>query len=291
VLATGQLERALGHWPSTLTMAVGSFLAGASPEGGGAVAFPVFTKALDVPLVVARSFSLCIQAVGMSAASVVILLTRRPIEGRVVAISVAAAAAGFAAALVLLGDRGHPFWTRALPPAYVKVTFTFVLAAMAFVMFEALRAERYGVPRIRAWNARFTAGLALSAFAGGAIASLTGTGVNVLVFLFVVVMAGLHPRVRVPTSVIAMAAISVVGLLMLGVADGRLRVDLDGSGAVAAVAGEAAALGDASGTCSGSGSPRCRSSRGVLRSGPTSCTASRSAGSWGSSACSPSSRW
>ena len=47
VLASGSFGRALDHWQSALTMVFGSFLAGSSPVGGGAVAFPVFTKLLD----------------------------------------------------------------------------------------------------------------------------------------------------------------------------------------------------------------------------------------------------
>ena len=39
VIATGEFGRALDRWPSTVTMALGSFLAGASPLGGGAAAF------------------------------------------------------------------------------------------------------------------------------------------------------------------------------------------------------------------------------------------------------------
>jgi uncharacterized membrane protein YfcA len=239
VVATGHLERAIEHWPSAVTMALGSFLAGSSPEGGGAVAFPVFTKVLDVPPSVARTFSLCIQAVGMTAASVVIVLNRRPIERRVVVVATLGGTAGFVFGLLALGNSDTPFWESRLPPAYVKVTFTLVLATMAFVMFAALRAERFGRDRLTEPTGRVWGGVALAAFLGGIIASLTGTGVNAFVFLFVVVVAGLHPRVGVPTSVIAMAAISVAGLVVLGIGDGQLRVVVSEGGEVLSVAGRA----------------------------------------------------
>lgn len=57
-------------------MVLGSFVAGASAEGGVAVAFPVFTKVLCIPATDARIFGLMIQAVGMTVASIVIV-TRR----------------------------------------------------------------------------------------------------------------------------------------------------------------------------------------------------------------------
>ena len=58
VSVSGQWDRVSGHWQATLTMIFGSFVAGSTPQGGGAVAFPVFTKVLEVPPPVARSFSL-----------------------------------------------------------------------------------------------------------------------------------------------------------------------------------------------------------------------------------------
>ena len=72
VLSAGELDRLSHHWESAFTMIFGSFLAGSSPEGGGAVAFPVFTKVLEVPAQVARTFSLSIQAVGMTMAALII---------------------------------------------------------------------------------------------------------------------------------------------------------------------------------------------------------------------------
>ena len=80
VLSAGELDRLSHHWESAFTMIFGSFLAGSSPEGGGAVAFPVFTKVLEVPAQVARTFSLSIQAVGMTMAALIILLARRPVD-------------------------------------------------------------------------------------------------------------------------------------------------------------------------------------------------------------------
>ena len=67
------------NWYMSLTMAVGSFIAGATSEGGGAVAFPVMTLFFEVAPPVARDFSLMIQAVGMTAASFTILWTRTPV--------------------------------------------------------------------------------------------------------------------------------------------------------------------------------------------------------------------
>lgn len=238
VLGSGELERVASHWESSLTMIGGSFLGGASPGGGGAVAFPVFTKVLNVPPAVARSFSLCIQAVGMTSAAITIILAGRTIEPRALAISIVGGVAGFLVALFTLADVDALFWASRLPASYVKVTFTVVLAAMATVMLLSLRRGEFGSQHLVLWTRRMTVGLALAAFVGGALASLIGTGVNVFVFLFIVLVFGLHPRVGVPTSVIAMATISLVGLATLGVLDGQLVISTDAAGDVVRVGGE-----------------------------------------------------
>jgi hypothetical protein len=48
----------------TITMLIGSFIGGATSEGGGAVAFPVMTLVLKLAPSVARDFSLMIQCCG-----------------------------------------------------------------------------------------------------------------------------------------------------------------------------------------------------------------------------------
>jgi hypothetical protein len=49
-------------WFMSVTMLVGSFIAGATSEGGGAVAFPVMTLGYGIAPPVARDFALLIQS-------------------------------------------------------------------------------------------------------------------------------------------------------------------------------------------------------------------------------------
>ena len=48
----------------SITMIFGSMIAGATSEGGGAVAFPVMTLALHIQPSIARDFSLMTQSCG-----------------------------------------------------------------------------------------------------------------------------------------------------------------------------------------------------------------------------------
>ena len=61
------------HWFYPAIMVLGGFVAGITPEGGGAVAFPMLSVFFEVERSMARDFSLMIQSVGMTSASIFIL--------------------------------------------------------------------------------------------------------------------------------------------------------------------------------------------------------------------------
>lgn len=209
----------------------GSFVAGATPQGGGAVAFPVFTKLLGVNAPVARTFSLSIQAVGMGIAALIILVTRRPISLKAVGWGGASGLTGFLVGLLVVSDPTSDYWSSYIPGPFVKVSFTLVLGAMSWVVIASLRRPHRGTLELT-WNRRVTLGIVAAGIVGGVGSALTGSGVDVAVFIFVVILCGLHPRVAVPTSILAMAVVSVAGLAILGIAGGQLSVYLDPSGAV-----------------------------------------------------------
>ncbi len=241
VSAAGHWERVVDNWAAAITMVFGSFVAGSTPQGGGAVAFPVFTKGLEIPADVARTFSLAIQTVGMGAATAAIVINRRRVEWRVVAIALPVASVAFLAAAFLLGDGGEPFRPPLLPGPYIKVTFTLVIGAMALITYLGSRVRvrevHYELPAV---NWRTIAALVGMAAFGGVAAAFTGSGADVFIYLFVAVLLAVDPRVGVPTSVVVMAGISVLGFVTLGWLDGQLDVALAaGGGSMVAVGGGA----------------------------------------------------
>lgn len=242
VASLGLWSRVGEHWVAALTMVFGSFVAGATPQGGGAVAFPVFTKLLDVPAEVARSFSLCIQAVGMGTATLSIIINRRPVEWRAAATGGAVGSLAFIASLFAFGDRDAAFWPIDLPGPYIKVTFTLVVLAMGVVVVIGsripIRSVSAALPPL---NHRLRIALVVSAVLGGVASAFVGSGADVMVYLFVVVLFGVRAEVGVPTSVVTMAMVSIVGFVVLGLFDGQLSVDLDAAGQVVAVGGTALA--------------------------------------------------
>ena len=206
-------------------MVVGSFVAGSTPQGGGAVAFPVFTKVLTIPASVARSFSLVIQATGMVMASGSILLSGRKIDWKAYELGVAGGIVGFYVGLFALGDPSTPFWDSRLDSAYVKVSFTLIIFAVALIVRISARqtAKHEVVPN---WGPRPTVVMLAFALVGGLFSSLAGSGTDVMLFVFIVLVAGVTPKVAIPTSIVAMATVSTLGLAILGLLHGQLNIGL-----------------------------------------------------------------
>lgn len=245
VTVAGHWVRVGNNWQATLTMVFGSFVAGSTPQGGGAVAFPVFTKVLEVPSEVARTFSLSIQAVGMTAATIGMIIGRRVVEWRAIIIGGATAVVSFLVALFLVSDTSKPFWPAVLPAPYIRVTFTLVLASMAFIVYLGTRVPIRKVDTtLPPMNARLYVALVVAGILGGVFSALTGSGADVMIYLFIVVLFGVDPKVGVPSCVMAMTAVSIVGLVVLGIGDGHLSVQLSEgtTGEVVAVAGQSVSM-------------------------------------------------
>ncbi|MFG0274970.1 MAG: sulfite exporter TauE/SafE family protein, partial [Phycisphaerales bacterium] len=54
----------LDHWETALAMALGSYVAGSTPMGGGTIGFPVLVLILGEPAELGRGFSLAVQSIG-----------------------------------------------------------------------------------------------------------------------------------------------------------------------------------------------------------------------------------
>eukprot|EP00007_Cunea_sp_BSH-02190019_P001303 CAMPEP_0174241822 /NCGR_PEP_ID=MMETSP0417-20130205/25057_1 /TAXON_ID=242541 /ORGANISM="Mayorella sp, Strain BSH-02190019" /LENGTH=432 /DNA_ID=CAMNT_0015321125 /DNA_START=137 /DNA_END=1432 /DNA_ORIENTATION=+ len=200
-------------WPLTLTMLFGSFIAGASSEGGGAIAFPVMTLILNVNPLVARDFSIMIQSFGMTSASFLILYLRIRVEYRALIWSTLGGVAG-----VMIG---LSFVAPNLNSTVIKVTF--IAVWMSFVI--ALLIMNWGsfrgrsrkvfrmIPRFNWWKAGT---LVLFGFAGGVLTSMTGSGIDLFTFSMMTLLFRISEKTATPTSVILMAINTVVAVIWQG---------------------------------------------------------------------------
>lgn len=187
-----------------LTMIFGSFIAGATSEGGGAVAFPVMTLVFDIAPPVARDFSLMIQSVGMTAAAIAIIVFRIPVEWRAIRL------AGFAGAFGVIISL--EWLSPLLPPAYAKTFFLSFWLSFAVALYWI---NRNHCRAVRSQLDQHTPGqtlvLLLVGFLGGMITGLVGSGLDILTFSVLVLLFNLNEKVATPTSVILMASNAIAG--------------------------------------------------------------------------------
>ncbi len=192
------------NWHMTVTMLLGSFIAGATSEGGGAVAFPVMTLGFNTTPIVARDFSLMIQSVGMSAASIMIVLARVPVEWRAVLFSGVGGVVGVIVSIEMIAG--------SLPPAIVKMFFVSFWAGFGTALYLINRAEE-NVRTNYITNFSMPAAFLLfvTGVAGGVVSGMTGTGLDILTFSVLVLYFGVCEKVATPTSVVLMASNSLAG--------------------------------------------------------------------------------
>ena len=194
------------NWFMSVTMLVGSFIAGATSEGGGAVAFPVMTLAFGITPPVARDFSLLIQSVGMGSAALTILWTRIP----VVLPAVVLASLGGAVGMVV----GLEFVAPRVAPAYAKMLFTSLWLSFAFALFWINRyREREVLDHLPAFGPRPAALLIAYGVLGGVVSSITGSGLDIVTFSLLVLRFRVDETIATPTSVLLMAGNALVGAL------------------------------------------------------------------------------
>lgn len=192
----------LQHWYYPAIMVVGAFVAGLTPEGGGAVAFPVLSVFLDIDRVLARDFSLMIQSVGMTSASIFIL-TRRGVDRRAyrpLLLLVPVCFVGF-----VLGMR----WLQAIPVIIIQALFLSLITSFAIAYMASRHRGHRTVLKLTGWGERTL--LVLVLLVGGACASLFGTGADIVLYTLLVTRARMEEKVATHISIMLMAAISVLG--------------------------------------------------------------------------------
>lgn len=202
VLQLSDWPSVFSQWRVTLTMIFGSFVAGATSEGGGAVAFPIFTKVLGIPSSEARVFSLMIQSVGMTMAGLVIWLRKIPVAWPVIRFGLLGGVIGFS-----LGSLG-----LSIPDPFPKWIFTFVTGVFGIFLVW----NRWGSPHARRselseLSSRKSIQVVVAGIIGGAITSTVGVGVDMIVFIYLTLRIGLDEKVSTPTTVVLMGLLSVFG--------------------------------------------------------------------------------
>ena len=205
VLLTGDhLSQALRHWPIAVAMSMGSYLAGSTPMGGGTVGFPVLVLLFDQPGSLGRNFGLAIQSIGMVSASIYILCQRQPVDWKLLKPALLGA---------LLGTPlGCLFVAPYVPDIWVKLTFAVIWASFGIMHLVKMRELVQASGESTKWRSHdWPIGLGIGLL-GGVVASITGVGIDMIIYAVLVLLYRADLKISIPTSVILMAFASVVGI-------------------------------------------------------------------------------
>lgn len=192
------------HWPIAVAMALGSYVAGSTPMGGGTIGFPILVLLFDQPAVIGRNFSFAVQSIGMVSASIFILCMGRPIAWSLLRWGMLGSLIGT--------PLGVAFIAPSVDGTIIKFLFAIIWASFGvmhlFRTHELVR--RYGFISGRPGFDRW-AGLVVGLLGGTLLASITGVGIDMLAYIVLVLLIRADVRIAVPTSVILMAFTSVLG--------------------------------------------------------------------------------
>lgn len=195
------------NWFMTLVMVFGSFIAGASSEGGGAIAYPAMTLLFNIEPDVARNFSFAIQSFGMTCAAIWIFLSGIRIEKTYLLV---AGTGGFIG--ILFGSFAViPF----VLPGYAKMMFVSFWLSFGIALFVVnFVKDNHSVDSLPSLTRGQKAELFLVGITGGIFSSVLGNGLDICTFAYVVLKYGLSEKIATPTSVILMASNAIVGFAL-----------------------------------------------------------------------------
>ena len=212
VLTGGYLQTVLAHWPMAVAMALGSYVAGSTPMGGGTVGFPVLVLMMDLPATLGRYFSFAIQAVGMSSASIYILCKRQELEWPMLRAALPGS---------LLGTPlGILFVAPLATDLFIKLLFASMWCSFGLLHLRRIReitSYEGMTPHDVAFDHRV--GFIVGLFGALTVASITGVGIDMMIYMVLVLWCHADLKIAIPTSVVLMAFTSLVGLatkLLLG---------------------------------------------------------------------------
>lgn len=192
----------MAHWHYPAIMVLGAFVAGLTPEGGGAVAFPVLSVFFSIDRVLARDFSLMIQSIGMTSASIFILTHRdtnlRTFKALIAMVPICFI--GFVLGMLTL---------QSIPVYIIQALFLSLITA--FAIAYVLSDHRGTLDSLELKSIRDFLLLGAILIVGGLCASLFGTGSDILLYTVLVTHFRMTEKTATRMSIVLMAGISVLG--------------------------------------------------------------------------------
>jgi uncharacterized protein len=186
------------------TMLFGAFVAGSSPEGSAAIAYPVFTLLLDIDPSTTRNFAFAIQSFGMTAASILILNLKIKVDWSYIKYVVITGVIG----LII----GTIYVVPYISPPVAKLFFVSLWFSFGIILWQVNRQKnRPTYDQIQNFSESDKFKLMAFGLVGGIISSIFGTGINIFTYCFMVIYYKVSEKVATPSSVIIMTIETLVG--------------------------------------------------------------------------------
>ena len=201
------------HWPIAVAMAMGSYVAGSTPMGGGTVGFPILVLLFGEPATLGRDFSFCVQSIGMTSASIFILARRQPLAWSMLQGSVLGSLVGTPLGILLIAPL--------IPELWIKILFAVIWCSFGVLHLYRIGeiASHHGMTEFdERWD--FRVGLVLGTLSGATVAAVAGVGIDMVLYAALVLLCRADLKIAIPTSVIIMAFTSVVGVAVKSLVTG-----------------------------------------------------------------------
>ncbi|WP_370978871.1 sulfite exporter TauE/SafE family protein [Agaribacterium sp. ZY112] len=187
-------------------MALGSFVAGSTFLGGGAVAFPALTKLLSVDALNAKTFSLAIQSVGMSAASLYIIVRVKKLPWAFIGLYLCGSFIGINLALSRLQEH--------IAAVDLRISFSLFLLCFLIIFLLTQKIRNQSTHSHLEKSPRDISLTIGCGFLGGITSGLLGSGADLIAFSLLALYFRLDIKLATQTSVIIMAASAIFGFAL-----------------------------------------------------------------------------
>lgn len=172
--------------------------------GGGTIGFPVLVFGFDYPTQMGRDFSLAVQSIGMTSASLLIWCRKQPLARTVLKGAVIGISLGLPVGLFVVSPWFSEFAIKAL---FAVLWFSFGVYHLRYG--RELQQQIGFITHHQSTD--FRVGLLLGVIGGLTTVAFTGVGIDMLVYSALILTYRASIAIAIPTSVVIMAFASVYG--------------------------------------------------------------------------------